>query len=315
MEVVHADLARWASACAVRVAIGRVLRSDLPIHRVRAGRRLSKRDVSPPREPTRWRALPSGRMPATGQTVVAGNPSTRSASGSTRGRLGSREGPTRAVSDSEAKIFGGKGEGIHAGDTRALWRLLACFAGARGLSAPEAGRVPEFGLLIDAGSTGSRLHIYEWPERVFHSIPPPLSHPITSERWTDRMKPGISAFAADPAGAARTRRPFIAWARDELADFKDRWAEFPIWLKATAGMRNLPDGDRARGHGGGARLPLRTTGRACSCCARRARFSRRAVARRRERPRARARAARARRCSRLTRRAPRARARRSRPRA
>ena len=127
-----------------------------------------------------------------------------------------------------------------------LWRLLACFAGARGLSAPEAGRVPEFGLLIDAGSTGSRLHIYEWPERVFHSIPPPLSHPITSERWTDRMKPGISAFAADPAGAARTLRPLIAWARDELADFKDRWAEFPIWLKATAGMRNLPDGDRAR---------------------------------------------------------------------
>ena len=24
-----------------------------------------------------------------------------------------------------------------------LWRLLACFAGARGLSAPEAGRVPD----------------------------------------------------------------------------------------------------------------------------------------------------------------------------
>ena len=121
-----------------------------------------------------------------------------------------------------------------------LWRLLACFHVARGLL------VPEFGLLIDAGSTGSRLHIYEWPERVFHQIPPPLSHPITSERWTDRMKPGISAFAADPAGAARTLRPLIAWARDELADFKDRWAEFPIWLKATAGMRNLPDGDRAR---------------------------------------------------------------------
>jgi len=70
-----------------------------------------------------------------------------------------------------------------------------------------------WGLLIDAGSTGSRLHIYEWPPRVFSRVPPPVSHPMTSERWTERQKPGISSFADDPSGAAATLAPLIAWAQ------------------------------------------------------------------------------------------------------
>ena len=31
---------------------------------------------------------------------------------------------------------------------------------------------------------------------------PPLSLPVTSERWTSRLKPGISHFADDPEAAA-----------------------------------------------------------------------------------------------------------------
>ena len=58
--------------------------------------------------------------------------------------------------------------------------------GARGHSI-EVQEETTFGILIDAGSTGSRMHIYEWSSRTFSEIPPPLSLPLTSERWSERI--------------------------------------------------------------------------------------------------------------------------------
>ena len=66
-----------------------------------------------------------------------------------------------------------------------------------------------FGILIDAGSTGSRVHIYQWEKRDFNTLPPPLSLPLTSERWTERIKPGLSDYNDDADRAARTSVP--AW--------------------------------------------------------------------------------------------------------
>jgi outer membrane biogenesis lipoprotein LolB len=68
-----------------------------------------------------------------------------------------------------------------------------------------------FGILIDAGSTGSRVHIYQWEKRDFNTLPPPLSLPLTSERWTERIKPGLSDYNDDAERAARTSVP--AWTR------------------------------------------------------------------------------------------------------
>jgi len=36
-------------------------------------------------------------------------------------------------------------------------------------------------LLIDAGSGGSRMHLYEWEPRVYHALPTPIAKPFTSE--------------------------------------------------------------------------------------------------------------------------------------
>ena len=66
-----------------------------------------------------------------------------------------------------------------------------------------------FGILIDAGSTGSRVHIYQWEKRDFNTLPPPLSLPLTSERWTERIKPGLSDYNDDAERAAKTSVP--AW--------------------------------------------------------------------------------------------------------
>ena len=97
----------------------------------------------------------------------------------------------------------------------------------------------EFGLLIDAGSTGSRLHVYEWPKRVFSTLPPPITHPLTSELWTKRRAPGISSLADDPKAAAETLLPLIEHAKVLLRHYQKDWHRFPIWVKATAGMRVL----------------------------------------------------------------------------
>lgn len=104
----------------------------------------------------------------------------------------------------------------------------------------------DFGLLIDAGSTGSRLHVYEWPRRVFSTIPPPISHPVTSERWTKRRSPGISSLVDDPQKAAESLMPLINHATKILKHYKSRWKTFPIWVKATAGMRTIPHAPRRR---------------------------------------------------------------------
>ena len=59
------------------------------------------------------------------------------------------------------------------------------------------------GLMIDAGSTGSRMHIFEWEPRVLRSTEDiqqavsgeKLSFPGTESRWTDRLRPGLGSFA------------------------------------------------------------------------------------------------------------------------
>ncbi len=140
-----------------------------------------------------------------------------------------------------------------------------------------------FGILIDAGSTGSRVHIYQWEKRDFNSLPPPLSLPLTSERWTERIKPGLSDYDDDAERAARTsvpawkskfygafstRRlldgvampvphapdtlvyfahrliPLIETAKRTLGNYKHAWSSYPIYVKATAGMRELPEKKR-----------------------------------------------------------------------
>ena len=63
-----------------------------------------------------------------------------------------------------------------------------------------------FFLKIDAGSTGTRLHLYEWNPRILHSEKEvedavsggKLSYPGTDSRWTDRIRPGIATFAELP---------------------------------------------------------------------------------------------------------------------
>jgi Golgi nucleoside diphosphatase len=130
------------------------------------------------------------------------------------------------------------------------------------------------GLMIDAGSTGSRLHVYEWDPRVLKSHTEvaaalsgqaPVSVPGTESRWTDRLGPGLASFALDNlvettndgaangavneealvAAIADYLAPLLDFARTVLQSKESRWPQFPIFLRATAGMRLLEPHQRS----------------------------------------------------------------------
>lgn len=109
-------------------------------------------------------------------------------------------------------------------------------------------------LMIDAGSQGTRIHVYEFAARVLSTRSEikdavtgrRLSFPTTDSRWTNRKKPGLDVFAyvADETEMIHQLRfymePMLQFAKDVLAEKKQSWAQYPIYLKATGGLRTLP---------------------------------------------------------------------------
>jgi GDA1/CD39 (nucleoside phosphatase) family len=96
------------------------------------------------------------------------------------------------------------------------------------------------GMIIDAGSGGSRMHVYQWEPRLFETLPPPISYPESKNAWTGRFSPGLSTYATHPQDVREHLQPLIDFAKEVLADQKENWWKFPIYLKATGGMRQLP---------------------------------------------------------------------------
>jgi len=116
------------------------------------------------------------------------------------------------------------------------------------------------GLMIDAGSTGSRMHVYEFEPRVLMNkyevaqavSGKKLSFPGTNSRWTERLRPGISEFATIENDEEMERaianylEPLLSFARSVLHSKEDEFENFPIFLKATAGLRTVPSKQRQR---------------------------------------------------------------------
>lgn len=108
-----------------------------------------------------------------------------------------------------------------------------------------------YGVILDAGSSGTRLHIYKWHEassarnsadnQHLQSLP----ELKTEKKWTKKTHPGVSTFGEKPdrIGPDHLKKLF-----DHALKYvpKDAVPETPIFLMATAGMRLLPDSQRSR---------------------------------------------------------------------
>jgi len=115
------------------------------------------------------------------------------------------------------------------------------------------------GMMIDAGSSGSRMHVYEFARRVLedeHEVKATisgrkLSYPGTDSRWTDRLRPGLASLGdmtneeLIPA-IIDYLSPLLEFAEVVLRKKRDQFHQFPIYLKATAGFRTLDPISRSR---------------------------------------------------------------------
>lgn len=103
----------------------------------------------------------------------------------------------------------------------------------------------KYGIVIDSGSSGSRIQIYRWEDPVLlrdSSTDEVLHAPpkITQEKgWSHKISPGISTFA-DKKGKVWTDhyQGLLAFAEQIVP--AEQIPETPIYVLSTAGMRLLP---------------------------------------------------------------------------
>nr|CAD2191616.1 unnamed protein product [Meloidogyne enterolobii] len=92
-----------------------------------------------------------------------------------------------------------------------------------------------FAAVIDAGSTGTRLHIFEFSHDTAKD---PSTFKLETETYRE-TKPGVSAFAKTPEQAAENIRVLLLIAKKHIPE--ELWAKTPITFRATAGVRLLND--------------------------------------------------------------------------
>lgn len=103
-----------------------------------------------------------------------------------------------------------------------------------------------YGVVLDAGSSGTRVHIYRWldsevarqeaSDSDLHSLP----SLETQGTWTKKIHPGVSSFAETPELIGPNHlQPLLDHALGVVPKYSIQ--ETPIFLLATAGVRLLPD--------------------------------------------------------------------------
>uniref|UniRef100_M4A1U8 nucleoside diphosphate phosphatase n=1 Tax=Xiphophorus maculatus TaxID=8083 RepID=M4A1U8_XIPMA len=86
-----------------------------------------------------------------------------------------------------------------------------------------------YAVMFDAGSTGTRIHVYTFIQK-------PL--PVLDNEMFHSIKPGLSAYADYPETAGETVRMLLKVAKKTVPRLD--WKRTPLVLRATAGLRLLP---------------------------------------------------------------------------
>eukprot|EP00124_Ichthyophonus_hoferi_P002653 Ihof_evm5s190 gene=Ihof_evmTU5s190 len=102
-----------------------------------------------------------------------------------------------------------------------------------------------YGILVDAGSSGSRIYVYTWPE---HSGKPGELLKMTAAKDSAgkalvmKVEPGLSSYANNIPGAYDSLRPLLDFASSHIP--REQRPVTPLYILATAGLRLLPEPTR-----------------------------------------------------------------------
>mgnify|MGYP001344077220 FL=1 len=95
-------------------------------------------------------------------------------------------------------------------------------------------KASRFSVLLEAGSTGTRVYVYE---RV-------KAKEIAGSRSPVKTPPGLHAFVGNDSALKNYLLPLVDWAKDRVPE--EEWGATPLRLYATAGMRLVGDENAAK---------------------------------------------------------------------
>jgi Golgi nucleoside diphosphatase len=100
---------------------------------------------------------------------------------------------------------------------------------------------------FDAGSSGTRVYIYFWEHRMATDAnKSPYTNPLTNPKWTLKANEPLSSFAGRLNDISGLFKPLMEHVETILNEQNPvpTFADIPIYLGATAGMRTLSEKDR-----------------------------------------------------------------------
>lgn len=91
-----------------------------------------------------------------------------------------------------------------------------------------------YAIVVDAGSTGSRLHIFEYEKNKKNDVP------TIKDLYAEKNKQPLASFASEPQAALSSLVPLFDHAKEELEKKQIDLKKVQVSILGTAGMRLLP---------------------------------------------------------------------------
>lgn len=107
--------------------------------------------------------------------------------------------------------------------------FLIILNGVYVISLPLSPESRSFGIILDAGSSSTKIRIYSWADTID-------TVPKFEETFYNKVSPGISAFNDDFSEIAKYINTILDILKGELPE--TTWSHTPLYFMATAGERS-----------------------------------------------------------------------------